>query len=94
MLLLLCTVTCTDCTAWLDWCQTYWLCGTEYDEDVYRAGPPPPCPAPPQGYQPPPQPGTCQFNVSAGQCLFQPITTTGECAILYATFRRDLAVAL
>ena len=71
-----------DCTAWLDWCQTYWLCGTEYDEDVYRAGPPPPCPAPPPGYRPPPQPGTCQFNVSAGQCQFQPVTTTGEDACM------------
>ena len=65
-----------DCTAWLDWCRTYWTCGTQYEEDIYFAGPPPPCPAPPPGYQPPPQPGTCQFNVSARQCQFMANSTS------------------
>jgi hypothetical protein len=65
-----------DCTAWLDWCHTYWTCGTQYEEDIFFAGPIPGCPAPPPNYQPPPQPGTCQFNVSAARCQFMTNSTS------------------
>lgn len=67
-----------DCTAWLDWCHTSWTCGTQYEEDLYFAGPIPACPAPPPNYQPPSQPGTCQFNVSAAQCQFMANSTSEQ----------------
>lgn len=65
-----------DCTAWLDWCHTSWTCGTQYEEDIYFAGPVPPCPAPPPNYQPPSQPGVCQYNVSAARCQFMANSTS------------------
>ena len=57
----------TDCTAWLDWCHTGWQCGTQYDEALYRAGPPPPCP-PPRDNSLPLQPGRCAFDLNLGTC--------------------------
>lgn len=65
----------------MDWCRVYWTCGTQYEMDVYRAGPVTPCARPHPDYQPPALPGRCQFNVSAGQCQFQP-NSTSECAHL------------
>ena len=61
-----------DCTGIWDVCRgSTWICESQYDQDMYRAGPPPPCPPPPPGHTPPPEPGVCQLNISTGYCQYQ-----------------------
>ena len=67
-----------ECTAWMGWCDSSWWCGTAYDRDTYEARPPPSCPLPPPGTQPPVLPGQCRFNVSAGKCDFFPNSTSKQ----------------
>ena len=58
-----------DCRSWLDWCQGYWLCGSQYDYEAYFTTPPPlSCPPPPK--DPPVQPGICQYNFTSGHCQY------------------------
>ncbi|XP_019851432.1 PREDICTED: uncharacterized protein LOC109581606 isoform X2 [Amphimedon queenslandica] len=70
------------CHSWLDWCQSYWMCGSQYDHDVYFASsPPPPCPPPPQNYTPPAEPGVCQYNLTSGHCHYH--HTEFNCSLTY-----------
>ena len=62
-----------DCKGHLDFCRTFWMCGTAYDAKVYYAGPPPPCPAPPPNYTPPPPPGECQFSLTKRECGYEKV---------------------
>ena len=66
----------TACRSWVDWCQTHWLCGTNYEHQQYFAGYSPPCPRLPANYTSPPEPGLCQFNTSSQSCGFN---TSCEC---------------
>ena len=72
------------CHSWLDWCRTYWTCGSQYDYEAYFTTPPPPCPAPPPNYTPPAEPGVCQFNLNAGYCQYH---HSSEFANLFVLFK-------
>ena len=67
----------SDCTAWMDACQTSWMCGSEYKRQLYEAQqhhPPAaacPYPSPDPNYPPPTQPAPCTFNQQQGQCQFK-----------------------
>ena len=67
MLMLWCFV---DCRSWLDWCGFYWMCGSQYDYEVYMTTPPPPCPPPPSNYTPPAEPGACRYNLTTDKCQY------------------------
>jgi hypothetical protein len=60
----------STCHPWLGYCESYWLCGSEYDLQLYLNLPYPPCPPPPTNHTPPPEPGVCRYNLTSNRFIY------------------------
>jgi hypothetical protein len=70
----------STCHPWLGYCESYWLCGSEYDLQLYLNLPYPPCPPPPTNHTPPPEPGVCRYNLTSNRCEYD--LSINPCATL------------